>query len=168
MSDDEPVPTAALIVSLLAATLVLLDGAALLLAGGALSTAGFYDAAGLASLLGVAGLLFGFVLLGLAIQLYREPMSSGWCGVGILVVSLLALVSGGGFFLGTVLGVIGGILAIVFGRAQEEDTYGPAPQPLPPGPGWTCRSCGRNNPQDSWYCAGCGQNRPAAGAAGTA
>jgi hypothetical protein len=44
--------------------------------------------------------------------IYRKPESAGKWGVAILVASIVGLFGMGGFFIGPILGIIGGILAL--------------------------------------------------------
>jgi hypothetical protein len=58
------------------------------------------------------GLISGLVVLIGAILLYAYPKQSvGW-GIVILIFSVISLWGMGGFFIGAVLGVIGGALAV--------------------------------------------------------
>lgn len=145
---------------------MLLDGLVVLAVGSVLANAGFYDASQLVGAIGAGAILLGIILLGLTILLYREPESSLAIGIAILVFSLLALLTGGGFLLGTILGTIGGIAAIAFNWSEDEEGGFSATQPLPPAPGWTCAQCRRLNTYDVWYCGQCGNARPKAGPAG--
>lgn len=59
------------------------------------------------------GVLAGIVVLIGAIMLYARPAQSSTWGILILVFSSLALFGMGGFFLGAILGAVGGALALV-------------------------------------------------------
>lgn len=148
------------------AVLILFDGVVLLAAGNLLANAGFYDASQFAGAIGLGALVIGFLLVLLTIILYREPESSLGLGIGILILSLLAILTGGGFILGTILGAIGGVAAILRGAScGAEDGIGTT-QPMPPPPGWNCPRCHHPNSPDAWFCAQCGHDRPKAGPAG--
>ncbi|HEV2165837.1 MAG TPA: zinc ribbon domain-containing protein [Thermoplasmata archaeon] len=77
--------------------------------------------------LSLLGFGSGLAIIVLAILLLSYPEHHSGLGVGILVLSIASLVDFGGGFVGLVLGVIGGILAIAFS---------PAPS-LQAGGGWT-------------------------------
>jgi hypothetical protein len=54
----------------------------------------------------------GLVLIG-AIMLYRAPRDHVAWGIVILVFSVISLISMGGFLIGALVGVVGGLLALV-------------------------------------------------------
>ena len=54
----------------------------------------------------------GAVLIIGGYLVYRNPRSAGKWGVTILVASIVGLFGMGGFFIGPILGIIGGILAL--------------------------------------------------------
>jgi hypothetical protein len=54
------------------------------------------------------GLIFGVLVLLGAIMLHRKPASKRAWGTMILVFSILSYVTGGGFIIGSILGIIGG------------------------------------------------------------
>lgn len=120
---DETRPVGALIASLIGAVLILGDAAVLAAAGSAATGLGYSDVGGLLGALAALGVLIGLVILVLAILVYLNPESHVGYGIAILILSLFSLITGGGFFIGLIAGVIGGILAIVF-----EPDY----EPLPP------------------------------------
>jgi uncharacterized protein DUF6114 len=113
-------PTAASVVSLIGGVLILIGGLFVAALGGAVNAAGYYAAGGALSGLGLLGALFGFIIILLAIGMYLHPDQTVGYGIAILILSLLSLVSGGGFIIGLILGVIGGILGIVFHPSDEE------------------------------------------------
>ncbi len=102
-------PLAATVLTFVAALLILVEGA--LVAGAASDLPG--EVGGLVGTLGGLGILFGLILMVLAFVLYTRPDHHVVLGVFILVLSFVSLFSGAGFFLGLLLGVIGGILAII-------------------------------------------------------
>ena len=62
----------------------------------------------------IIGLVSGVIVLIGAAMLYTRPEESATWGVLILVFSIISLLGMGGFFIGFLLGLIGGILAIVW------------------------------------------------------
>ncbi|MEM2760992.1 MAG: DUF6114 domain-containing protein [Nitrososphaerales archaeon] len=54
----------------------------------------------------------GLIILG-AIMMNRKPEENNRWGVIVLVFSVISFMGTGGFFIGAVLGIIGGILAVV-------------------------------------------------------
>ena len=54
----------------------------------------------------------GAILITGGYSIYKDPASAGKWGVGILVASIIGIFGMGGFFIGPVLGIIGGILAL--------------------------------------------------------
>ncbi|MCI4358146.1 MAG: hypothetical protein L3J95_00725 [Thermoplasmata archaeon] len=146
----------AFILSILAGVLMIIDGAFLSIAGGVVSSAGYADAGALLGGLGFLGGFFGFIVVVLSILLFISPDSHVGYGIAILLLSLLSIVGGGGFIIGLILGVIGGIVAIVFvpedgaGRPLPREVPGTARRrfcafcelPIPPKTA-TCANCGR-------------------------
>ena len=60
------------------------------------------------------GLVLGAFMIFASLMLYYKPNSSGGWGAAVLVLSILSVFAGGGFFVGLILGVIGGSLAIAW------------------------------------------------------
>ena len=67
----------------------------------------FYGAA-------AVGLIAGVVVLVGAIMIYARPNSSSPWGLLVLVFSILSFFGMGGFFIGAILGIAGGVLAMVW------------------------------------------------------
>jgi len=63
------------------------------------------------TLLGAAGLIFAIIVLVGAWLIY-SPGKETIGGVLVLIFSILSIVTGGGFFLGLILGIVGGALGI--------------------------------------------------------
>lgn len=153
MPDDEDRPTLAFALSLIAGLLVFVDGVLLMILGGAASSLGLYAAGGLLGGLGFLGLLFGVILIVLAVQLYRTPELHSPYGIGILLLSLVSIFTGGGFLLGLILGVIGGILAILF-TPSDDDLYHPTEFFNPTSS--HCANCGATFSSELTSCPSCG------------
>ncbi len=166
-------PTAAFILTLIGAILIIINAiywAALYSA--ASSIAGFAFFPGLeAVLLGLAlvALLFGLIILFAAIQMYRRPSSARTWGIIALIISLISIIGGGGFVIGLILGLVGGILAIIWHppamMAQPAWGSAPAAPPMAPAAGApgqkVCGSCGTANAAGAQFCAKCGATLPA-------
>ena len=118
MSSSEK-PTAAYALSLIAGVLILLNGAVIgfvpgLIAAipGASAVPGFVG--GILWTVSIVILVFGVIVLLSAVMLYQNPMRKTTWGVLILLFSILSIVGGGGFLVGTILGIIGGALALAW------------------------------------------------------
>src|SRR3989454_12058676 len=125
-------PTAAFVLSLIGGIFILL-GAIVVMA--LASVIGSFMVLGggdpnIVYIYGVVGLIFAILVLVGAVMLWMKPQSHVAAGVIILLFSLFSIISTGGFFIGLILGIVGGILAIVWKP--------PAPmapgmmQPMPP------------------------------------
>ncbi|MBM4237379.1 MAG: hypothetical protein FJ151_02715 [Euryarchaeota archaeon] len=103
-------PDAAIVLSIVAGVLILING--LLVAIGGPFLLFFLEPIGIP--LVILGLVFGLAVLIGAIKLSQNPRDHITWGAIILIFSLLSIVIGGGFVLGLILGLIGGILALVW------------------------------------------------------
>lgn len=121
--------------SMAPSSILALIGGALMLAGGALalSMLGVWSQAGMpgwgsmmggygmmqggyfgwaAGTMSVLSLATGAVVLVGGYYIYRKPESSTAWGTGILIASIIGLFGMGGFIIGPILGIIGGIMAL--------------------------------------------------------
>ncbi len=62
--------------------------------------------------LAAVGLIFGVLVSLGAIILHSKPANKRACGIIILVFSILSYVTGGGFIIGSILGITGGARAL--------------------------------------------------------
>lgn len=125
------IPTVAFILSLVGGILVLLSGIMFLTIGTAFMGSmmggyyypgmmgGYYPGvtgfvSSIIAGIGIWGLICGILILVGAYMIYTRPDSHGIWGIIILVFSLLSFIAGGGFIIGAILGIIGGILAITW------------------------------------------------------
>jgi hypothetical protein len=138
----EPHPVGATILTVIAGVLGLLDGVADSVLGSFATSVGAASLGGALDLIAGLAFLFGFLLLVLAAGLYYRPEAHVGYGVAILVVSFVSLVGGGGFLIGTVLGAVGGILAILFDDAIDDVPISHLRPDRVLGPGTHCSSCG--------------------------
>ena len=176
-------PSTAYILSLIAGILILLGGLAEAAEAAFVGSALLGLFPGIAILLivlGVIALIFGLVVLYGALQLKSHPQSARGWGILILIFSLISFIGGGGFFIGAILGIIGGILAMVWSPPAPAPGYGqPYGQPMqgqpmaaappawgqpsvtsapPPGAAAQkfCAHCGAPNASTAQFCAKCG------------
>ncbi len=107
------------ILSLIAGILILLGGISMMgfympmwgMMGGFGMMNGFGYGTGMFYGYNLIGIISGLVVLLGAYMLYNKPSESATWGTIILVFSLLSFLGGGGFFVGALLGVIGGAVA---------------------------------------------------------
>lgn len=98
----------AFVLSLVGGILILINGLAIALVG---SLFLWFFGAGIVMI--VVGLILGFAVVLSAIMLNANPREHVTWGIMIVVFSVLSIVIGGGFVIGLILGLIGGILALV-------------------------------------------------------
>ncbi len=60
---------------------------------------------------GVLGLVFGLIVIIGAVMIYMRKEVIG--GVLVLIFSLISILAGGGFIIGLILGIVGGILGML-------------------------------------------------------
>ena len=122
------VPTASFVLSLIAGLLILAAASmAMMFSSGSLfgMMGGYYGTAGGSYgmmqgfgyggwFYGIAALIAGIAVLVGAIMIYASPGRASTWGTVVLVFSALSFFGMGGFFIGAILGVVGGILAIAW------------------------------------------------------
>jgi hypothetical protein len=112
-SNDKP--TAAFVLSLIGGIFIVLGGI-VEAAIGSFFTLFSFGLTGAVVVLGVVGIILGVVIIAGSAQINSNPERSHvtW-GAIILVISIVSIFAGmGGFFIGFILALIGGILAIVW------------------------------------------------------
>ncbi len=134
-------PVVAFVISLIAGILVLGGGAMMTFAGSPYywgpygpmmrgyysgMMGGYYGMMGGFGLAGtwfqvvaVIGAAAGIMILVGAIMVYNRPARASSWGALILAFSIVSLLAMGGFFLGAILGVVGGVLAMTFRLPQS-------------------------------------------------
>lgn len=130
---DKETPVMAFILSLLAGILILISGIMFLAMGAAFMSGmmgAFYGGmmggyqgvigyiSSMMTIFGIGGIICGIIILIGAYMINSNPASHATWGAAILVFSFVSLFEGGGFFLGAILGIIGGILAITWKPAD--------------------------------------------------
>lgn len=118
-------PTAAFVLSLIAAIFILLNGIFIAVIGAMF----FAFFPGVAILIAAIGLIFGIIVLVGAILLWTNPNTHVAGGILVLLFSIFSLVIGGGFIIGFILGLVGGILGIVW---KPPAPMMPMQQPMQP------------------------------------
>lgn len=129
-------PTAAFVLSLIGGLIILIEAVILLAFASILEgvIGGLTGVGGLTSILTAIfalGAIFGLVVILGGVMLYAKPQSHVMWGVIVLLFSLFSIIAGGGFYLGLILGLVGGILGIIWKPSMPM----PAPmmqQPMPP------------------------------------
>lgn len=133
-------PLAGFVLSLIAGVLILAGGVAMLgyssgpygaMMGGYSGMMGGYGGGMMGGyygmMLGLGGWFYGFAVLGItagvlvllgAIMMYDQPRQVGMWGALVLVFSVLSFFGAGGFFVGAILGILGGILALTWREAR--------------------------------------------------
>jgi hypothetical protein len=119
---EQEIPTVAFILSLVGGLIILISGIVFLMIGaafmGSMMGALVPGLTGLVSSviagLGIWGLICGVIILLGAYMIYTRPDTHGMWGIIILVFSLLSFIEGGGYIIGAILGIVGGILAITW------------------------------------------------------
>jgi zinc-ribbon domain len=140
-----------------------------------IASVGFGLGASLLVGLAVVSIVFGLIVLYFAMKLKSNPGSAKTYGILIIVFSLISFIGGGGFYIGAILALIGGILALVWTPPAQPVGYGQPPMQAAPGWGQPtmaaappagagggkfCASCGSPNAPGAQFCAKCGAPMP--------
>ena len=167
------------ILALIGGIFIVIDGLLTLavasLLAGALAGLGYGAFGALVAIFGAIGFILGLIILYGAVQLRRNPASTKTWGILLIVLSLVSYIGGGGFFIGLILVLIGGILALTWHPPAAAAPGGQWNQPQPgtwgqptgapplqqsapaPGAGQRfCASCGSPNAPGATFCAKCG------------
>jgi len=62
----------------------------------------------------IPGIFMGIIVIVSSLLLYRSKVHVGFWGIMILLVSILSFTIGGGFVIGALLGIAGGIIALTW------------------------------------------------------
>jgi hypothetical protein len=127
-------PLAAFGLVLAGGVLFLLEAAVLFVAGGVASSVGAAAAGALVGAFGLLVLLFSLILLGLAVAIYRSEEHLVGLGLAAIVFFAIGFVLGGGFYLGSILGIIGGVLALRWDGDDPTPALGVSWEPTGPAP----------------------------------
>ena len=133
-------PLAGFVLSLIAGVLILAGGVAMLgyssgpyggMMGGYSGMMGGYGGGIMSGyygmMQGLGGWFYGFAVIGItagvlvlfgAIMMYDRPRQAAVWGTLILAFSVVSFFGAGGFFIGAILGILGGILALTWTQAQ--------------------------------------------------
>jgi hypothetical protein len=126
-------PTAAMVLSLIGGIFVILGGAFIAFVGSLVSSFGYLANGGTSggtavTIVGVVGVIMGLIMVVGGFMLYSKPSSAKMWGIIILILSILSWVTAvGGLVIGFILGLVGGILAIVYKPSAASATPPPAP-----------------------------------------
>ena len=112
---DQKKATVGFILSLIGGIIILVGAIAVLALGSAFSSTGVVGAAELGSLFvvsGAVGLISGILVIVSSILIHK-PGKETIGGILAIVFSLVSIIGGGGFFIGLILALVGGILGLV-------------------------------------------------------
>jgi hypothetical protein len=149
----ESSPTAAFVLSLIGGFFVILGGILLAILGAIVS----FFIGGIGAVFGIAGVFFGVLIIVFAALLHARPAQHVIWGALLVLFALVSFPVSffGGFIIGFLLTLIGGILAIVW--------HPPAAAPAQyAGPMQVCLKCGTQRTNPAPFCAHCGAPFPAA------
>jgi len=147
-------PTAPFVLSLIGGILIVLASVFEIAVGAVISQVGFGVGGGTFFLSGLLGVVAGVIVLVFGILVYVQPQHHVAYGAIILVFSIVSLLSFfGGFVVGFILGLVGGVLAIAH---KPESLPPPGFYPWPPTMLRVCPRCGRVIDPYVRFCPHCG------------
>ncbi len=142
-------PTAAYVLSLIGGVFIILGGIVFMLLGRSFSY--YYGFTMIFLIMGVIGLILGVVIILGAVLAYGNANQRSTWGIVIVILSIISLiVNMGGFILGFILSLVGGILFMTW-----KPTFYPYAATR------MCFGCGRHVPATYPACPFCGTQVPA-------
>lgn len=142
MSTSDKKPEYPLVISLLGGVFILGDGALGLMIGVRYGRwpVWIWDFPNSELILGITGTILGMLVILLAVLAYKQIAVKMIMGIIIIVASVMSLfLTMGGYVVGFALGLIGGVMYIVWEPADMKN----------------CVRCGREILLESWYCPYC-------------
>jgi Family of unknown function (DUF6114) len=152
-------PTAAFILSLIGGIFILLGGLAYVALGAFIGSLGVGGVGGAVALYGGIGALLGILVIVGGVMLWVRPDQHIVWGILIIVFAIISLVFAffGGFVIGFILALIGGILGLVF-KPMATMMGGGMMMPGAGTPGvMTCPACGGVVNMQTRTCTMCGR-----------
>jgi hypothetical protein len=147
-------PTAAMVLAIIGGVFILLGGISELILASAITALSFGVIGGSLVVGGSIGAVLGILIIVMAALLYANTSNHVIFGVLIIVFSVISLTSFlGGFVLGFILALIGGILAITW-KPTPAPVYYTAPVQR------MCPKCGRAVDPTTKFCPHCGNALP--------
>jgi hypothetical protein len=141
-----------MVLSIIGGVFILLGGLAEIAVGSVVSSLTFGFAGGSLIAFGALGVVLGILILVFGILVNSHPENHVLYGVLIVVFSIVSLTSfAGGFVIGFILALIGGILALVWKPTPAPVYYAPSP-PVQR----VCPKCGRVVDPSVRFCPHCG------------
>lgn len=157
-------PTGAIVLSIIGGVFVLLGGLLATVIGSFVVCFTFGLGGGWILILGALGLLFGILMIVFGALMYHTTENHTVYGALVLVFSILSIFTAfGGFFIGFLLGLIGGILGLAFKQRPAQAVFFP-PAPAAAAPTVAqrvCLKCGRMVDPGVKFCPHCGAELPA-------
>jgi hypothetical protein len=152
MSQPESYLDAAYILSIVGGVFIMLGGILI----GLISTVLTFTASSLGAVVGLFGIILGVTIVLVALGLRFKPSQhSKWGAIIIILSSLSWIGSIGGFFIGFLLSLIGGIIAIVWHPTTTPAYNATVPEASPPAQ--FCPNCGHHLPANVVCCLNCGK-----------
>ncbi len=153
-------PSAAFGLTIAAAVLIILSGLVIAAVGAFLTFFLF----GVGAVFGLVGVLWGVLLIVCAVRLRSNPQQHTMLGVAIVLLSIFSFFgAAGGFGLGFLLGLIGGIMALVWNPGVSMSVNVTASSaaniPVSASSGSTrfCPNCGAPVEAGAKFCRSCGK-----------
>ncbi len=150
-------PTSAFVLSLIGGIFVIIGGLVVAIVGAALT----FFIGGLGGFFGLLGIVWGILIIVFAVQLNSNPSTHSTSGALIIVFSVLSwLGSFGGLFIGFLLGLIGGILAVAWNPKAGAPAQSVTPSSVMQTGMKYCVNCGTQIPASTVFCPKCGAKQP--------
>jgi hypothetical protein len=144
-------PIGAMVLSIVGGIFILLGGLVGVWLGTVLAALTFGLAGGTVVVLGAVGMVIGLVTIVLGVLLGMHPRNHTMYGALIIVLAIVSWVTAfGGFFIGFLLALIGGILALTYKTTAPVVWQQPVQR--------VCPKCGRVVDPNVKFCPACGNS----------